>query len=169
MLCACRKTDDSIPRRYAYPRIETYDTIYRNVAVGPVNLYVNKAAGISTPRPGWLDINYPRYGATFHVSVTTTNSVADAIANRRERIALNLGGSRAKTNSFRSGDFECIVVESPEAGMTPVQFLAVSPKGIIVSGTAYITGSTTSVDSIHPIVTALTTDAIKMLSDLDDN
>lgn len=169
MLPACRKADDSTPRRYAYPRIEAYDTIYRQVEIGPVNLSVNAEAEVSSPRPGWLDIDYPRYGATVHVSAATTDNIAEALANRRERIALNLGGSRATTHEFMAGDFECTVVESPGAGMTPVQLLAASPRGIIVSGAANLAGTTTPVDSIRPIVTALTADAIKMLSALDDN
>ncbi|MBO4942524.1 MAG: hypothetical protein J6C95_03735 [Muribaculaceae bacterium] len=169
VLSGCRKDADVTPRRYAYPRVEAYDTVYGNVAVGPVELCVNSSAEISSPRPGWLDISYPRYGATIHVSAVATDNIAEVMANRRERIALNLGGSRATTHSFRAGDFDCTVVECAEAGMTPVQLLAASPEGIVVSGAANIAGSVTPVDSIRPVVAALTADAIKMLSALHDD
>lgn len=164
MLSACRKADNSTPKRYGYPRIEAYDTVFRQVETGPVCLPVNASAEVSSPRPGWLDIAYPRYGTTMHISASTTDDIASALANRRERIALNLGGARATIHEFAAGDFDCTVVECPDAGATPVQLLAVSPGGIIVSGTANITGRTTPVDSIRPIVAALTADAIKMLS-----
>ena len=155
-MSSCRHKDSNVtPRRYAYPRIEAYDSTYRRLTVGPVSIEVNAAAATSSPKDGWLDIYYPRYGATVYLSATHTDDLPRAIANRRQRISLNLGGA--------SGDFDCEVVESVDAGATPVQILAVSPNGLIISGSANISGTTTPADSIRPIVTALTRDAIHIL------
>lgn len=163
-MSSCRHKDgDVTPRRYAYPRIEAYDSTYRRLTVGPVSIEVNAAAATSSPKDGWLDIHYPRYGATVYLSATHTDDLSGALANRRQRISLNLGGAKAVTHNFVSGDFDCEVVESVDAGATPVQILAVSPKGLIISGSANISGTTTPADSIRPIVTALTRDAIHIL------
>lgn len=163
-MSSCRQKDaDVTPRRYAYPRIEAYDSTYRRVTVGPVSIEVNAAALTDSPKDGWLDIRYPRYGATIYISANRTDDLPGALANRRQRISLNLGGARAVTHNFVSGDFDCEVVESVDAGATPVQMLAVSPNGLIISGSANISGTTTPADSIRPIVTALTHDAMHIL------
>lgn len=116
-MSSCRQKDaDVTPRRYAYPRIEAYDSTYRRVTVGPVSIEVNAAALTDSPKDGWLDIRYPRYGATIYISANRTDDLPGALANRRQRISLNLGGARAVTHNFVSGDFDCEVVESVDAG-----------------------------------------------------
>ncbi len=161
-----REGNDAVPRRYAYPRLEAYDTVYQRVDVGPVCLDVNADAIIDSPKNGWLNISYPRYGATIFLSATRTDDIDEAVRNRRQRISLNLGGAQADTRVFSTGDFECMVVESIDAGTTPVQMLAVSRRGIVVSATANIDGPSTPADSIRPIVNALARDAVKMLTNL---
>lgn len=164
VMSSCRqKEGDVTPRRYAYPRIDAYDSIYRRVGLGPVSIEVNASATTSSSKDGWLDIHYPRYGATIYLSASHTDDLPAAIANRRQRISLNLGGAKAATHNFVSGDFDCEVIESVDAGATPVQLLAVSPKGLVISGSANISGSTTPADSIRPIVSALTRDAMQIL------
>lgn len=168
VLSSCKQENNEVfPRRYAYPRVEAYDTVYTRVALGPVDILVNAGAESVSPRVGWLNVSYPRYGATIHLSATRTDNPAEAIANRRQRISLNLGGATAVTHRFSNGDFECLVVESADAGTTPVQMLAVSDRGVIVSGTASLSGRTSPADSIRPIVKALSRDAVKMLLSIE--
>ncbi len=164
-LLSCRQHSDgnATPRRYGFPRIETYDTIYRHITVGPAEICVNAGAETSSPRPGWLDIDYPRYGAKIYVSVSRPDDMDKAIANRRQRISLNLGGTKAKTIEFEQGGYDCLTVESVDAGATPVQFLAVSADGIMVNATANIPGRTVPADSIRPIVEALTADILRII------
>ena len=96
-MSSCRHKDSNVtPRRYAYPRIEAYDSTYRRLTVGPVSIEVNAAAATSSPKDGWLDIYYPRYGATVYLSATHTDDLPRAIANRRQRISLNLGGAKRR-------------------------------------------------------------------------
>lgn len=167
ILSSCKdKTETATPRRYAYPRLETYEADYSRVGAGPVSFEVNTSATVDSPKTGWLNISYPRYGATFYISTVKPDDIAGAIANRRQRMSLNLGGAKATSRSFASGKFECMIVESVDAGTTPVQFLAVGDDGIIVSGTATIGGNTAPADSIRPIVTALADEAFKILTTL---
>lgn len=164
-LSACKdKSATPTPRRYAYPRLEAYGPVYRLVDADLVKFEVNANATVTSPKKGWADIVYPRYGATFYISALKPDDVTGAIANRRQRMSLNLGGAKATSRSFASGKFDCMIVESVDAGTTPVQFLAVGDDGVIVSGTATIGGNTAPADSIRPIVTALADEAFKILT-----
>ena len=166
-LSSCKeKSATPTPRRYAYPRLEAYATDYRLIDAELVKFEVNANATVSSPKSGWVDIEYPRYGATFYISAVKPDDVAEAIANRQQRMSRNLGGAKATSRSFASGKFDCMILESIDAGTTPVQFLAVGDDGVIVSGTATIVGSTAPADSIRPIVTALADEAFKILTTL---
>ena len=169
MSCGRDSGRTATPLRYAYPRVAVYDSIYSPADVGPVTVDVNAAAEPTSPRPGWLDISYRRYGTTLYLSAIHTDDPASSVANRRERIALNLGGAKATTHTFTAGSYECVVVESADAATTPVQLLAVSPCGIVVSGTAVLSSPSASADSIRPVVATLTRDAIHLLMSLDKN
>ena len=164
---SCSRSEDvrPLPRREAFPRIDTYDTIYTCRSVGGVALDINAAATVTEPGSGWLDISYPRYNATVHVSVVTaTDSAAmdEAVRNRLQRIDLNLGEATATMSRYTAGDFSCRLIVSPDAGRTPVQFLAIGNDRLI-SATAVMNGSTTPVDSIRPIVDALAEDARRLI------
>lgn len=169
LFCSCGGKDQSgtpTPRRYAYPRIADIDTARRTVELGPVTLRVNAAATATVTRPGWLDLSYPQLGAKVYLSATRSDDVAAAMANRRQRIALNLGDAKAMVSEFVAGDYTCTVVESVDAGTTPVQFYAVSPAGVMVSGAATLSGNTVPADSIQPIVSLLAADAVEMLKSI---
>lgn len=170
---ACNHSGDSspdnagaTPRRYAYPRIAAIDTAMALRTLGPVDIAVNTSATAISEREGWLTLSYPRLGATIYISATRTDDVAAAIANRRQRMALNLGDASASASEFLVGPFACTIVESADAGTTPVQFLAASADGVIVSGAATLSGPTAPADSIRPIVQFLAADAARMLKSL---
>lgn len=170
LLIAASCTDTSnrpMPRRTAFPRVNLYDTVYTAVRVGDIPVAVNANATTTFPQQGWVDVAYPRYGATLHLSVVNVSNadMSDAIDNRLQRIALNLGDANGEQFDFTSDDFSCRLIVAPEAGQTPVQLLATN-NTTIISGTAVISGNTTPVDSIRPIVDAIAKDALYLLQNL---
>ena len=155
LLQSCGNSADEgrvVPRRYAYARIEPYDTVRTEHSAGPVQLSINKGADVSHPdgKPEWLDASFGRYGATLHLSTIMTEDIDVALANRRERISLNLGG-------------ETVVSRDPSA--TPVQFVAYG-EGVLVSGAFVIAGSTEPADSLRPICTELEKEAFAIVNSI---
>lgn len=167
MLAACTKSENGgvSPRRYAYPRTEMPDTTATLHHVGNTYITLSRGAATELPRHGWLTAHYPTLGASLYLT-STDDASAEALANRRQRISLNLGGRTAHTEEFVNTDgYVCQMVLCPEDCATPVQFVAIKD-GSLVSGSFNIAGKTTPADSIHPIVDALAREAGRLLSRL---
>lgn len=169
LLCGCSGGGESrpMPKRYAYPRPAAPADSVAAVATGGVSLEINASAIVSYPREDWLDAVYPAYGATLHLSAIVTADPAKEIANRRERMALNLGGAVATTRQFvNPAGFICETASTAEGPATPVQFFAAGPAGHFVSGTFVVGGNTAPSDSIRPIVDILSAEAERILNSL---
>lgn len=167
--CACGGGEEnSVPRRRAYARVDTYPAEYRAVEVGGIPLEINTSAAAASPREGWLDVRYTRYGATLHLAVARPDAAArdQAVANRRQRMSLNLGGATAEQTTLAGDTYMCELLVSRDAVATPVQLLAVGADGTLVSGAAVIAGRTEPVDSLRPVVDALRADALHLLMHL---
>lgn len=166
---ACgEREENTMPRRRAYARVDTYPAEYRAVEVGGIPLEINTSTAAASPREGWLDVRYPRYGATLHVAVARPDAAAldQAVANRRQRMSLNLGGATAEQTTLAGDSYVCELLVSRDAVATPVQLLAVGADGTLVSGAAVIAGRTEPVDSLRPVVEALRDDALHLLMHL---
>lgn len=169
LLCGCSGGGERrpTPKRYAYPRPAALADSVATVAAGGVSFGISSSAVATYPREGWLDAVYPAYGATLHLSAIVTADPAKEIANRRERIGLNLGGAIATTRQFvNPAGFVCEMTGSAEGPATPVQFFAVGPAGHFVSGTFVVGGNTSPSDSIRPIVDILSAEAERILNSL---
>ena len=175
VLSACsgpsHKQADATPRRYAYPRVEALDSTAPTVSVGDLDMRLSKSATYTHPAEGWLDATYPKLGAKLHLSVTyhaSANKLAEAIANRRQRISLNIGDSPAKISNFTAGDdWICEVVATSEGPATPVQFIAADNEGYLVNGAFVLIGATAPTDSLRPIVEVLEREAIAIINSLE--
>lgn len=159
------------PRRRAYPRLElSADTTGCPARLGDVELRVNRVASFrpDSLRPGWADIEYPATtGATLHLSLTRPESLPEAVANRRQRMALNLGDAPARAEEFHSGAWACTLVFSDRAGLTtPVQILATNADGRLLSGAVALKAPGADADSIRPLLELLRTDARTLLLSL---
>lgn len=169
--CGNRESDrpTAVPRPYAYPRFIPYPDSSVSVLVGAIRLDVNAAATAIIDDKGHADIQYPLYGGTIMLSVNENSDdsgLASALANRRERIALNLGGHIARTDRFTNSEgYECELVVSPETALTPVQFVAVGPDRTMISGAAVLSAPG-SADSIAPVVEALEHDVFTLLKSI---
>lgn len=160
--CTGSGDDTAIPRRTAYPRPATMDTVMTVPDSLPVSFAVNASATVSRPRLGWLDVAYPAYGATMHVTFTPvdTSDIDEVRANRVERLTLNSGGRPSVTReAINAAGFDYLTVRTDGAA-TPLQFLATDGRSIVVSGAVYMfdPAAASAVDSIQPIVDAIEAD-----------
>ncbi len=173
LLAACgqpSRHDAPVARRYAYPRVELPDSARQVIAVDGLGIALSTSAKASQPRHDWLTARYPSLGATLHLSVSrfgSDDALASAIANRRQRIALNTGGARPRTDNFNTPcGWLCERVTAPEGSATPVQLLAIGPGRTLVSAAFALDGATAPADSLRPIVEALDTEAMHIADSL---
>ena len=174
-LAACGTGADdggSVPRRRAYPRLPEYGENYTPAPGAAARYYVNSSAELSVDSGGrWITVRYPLYDAEVYVTVSRAASQKELQAvldNRRERMALNIGGAQATTEHVASPDsFVGVVVGAPGTVM-PVQFVATDGVACVVSGAARLNvGADAPYDSISPVVRTLSRDitfALKNLS-----
>lgn len=168
----CSRGGDITPRQQAYPRAAVYDSAYTAIDSAGVTIMANSAADVSCPRRGWLDIAYPAYRATIHITVATAASPDDyaaMIANRHERMRLNIGDAEAALTHYAGADssWRCEMVDCAEPIATPLQFVAHNGH-TIVSGAAFFADVTpaTDADSIAPMLATVRRDVIVMLKSL---
>ncbi len=158
------------PKRRAFPRVETYAPEFRTDTAGSVIFQSNAHTGKDRQQDNWLSLDYPKYKATAYLSALEFDddkSLAEAIANRRQRMSLNLGGAVCRTDNFRNGNgFDCELVTTGEAVPTPVQFIATDSLRRMVSCTVVFKETPKSTDSIAPIVKALEDDMYHLLQSL---
>lgn len=139
-------------------------------SIGGVSFEINAAADTTMPRPGWLDIAYPRYRATIHMSVNSfkeEEAFLAALDNRTTRMELNFGDTHANVETFlNSTGFLCTLAGSPEAGSAPIFFIASDSALHLVSGAAVFSGNTLPVDSIRPVYNDIYRDIYTLLLSL---
>jgi hypothetical protein len=175
LLAACTSGDKSVavPRQEAYPRIALYDTVYRQLADAPVRFQVNEACSVSSSRPGWYNIAYPAYGGVIYLTFTetTTKELPEVYANRIERIDLNLGGNPAERLGLNNGEYDAMLIVSPQTRQMPLQFLATDSVRHVISGAFFMpeVAGNASIDSLQPIVDAVSRDLVHSLKLLSNN
>lgn len=168
--CGGSSSSQPVPRRTAYPRIQTYDTVYTARELGSIVVPVNAQALASAPQPSWLNVEYPLYGLTVYMALVEnldSERYRSAIANRHQRLSLNMGQSTASVRQFRAGDFECMLIVSRDGTPTPVQFIAGDGKSRVFSGSAAFAGKPFPADSVQPLVDAVAHDMMHILLSLE--
>lgn len=160
-----------VPKPEAYPRIADPGESYAAVDGAPVIFETNTSAAVSMPKLNWIDINYPSLNATLHISLTPadTSEIGDIIANRMERIRLNLADRSTLENiEIDSPQFRSVIYCSPDARSTPLQFIATDDSAWVVSGVAFFDriAPDASVDSLSPAVSYIRRDLTHALSNL---
>ncbi|MCH5222289.1 MAG: hypothetical protein J1F05_08235 [Muribaculaceae bacterium] len=168
--CSDNDSRRATPKRHAFPRIEAYDSGDVSIDLGQLNFSVSADANIKPAGEQWLDISYPRYGTTLHLSALRLDCDSEknkAMANRRQRISLNIGDAKARADVFTNDySFDCEMVVCNEAVTTPVQFFATDAGGNMLSGAFVIHGTTTPADSMQAVVKILESEAFTILKSL---
>lgn len=173
-LSCVRHSDAPVPRPYAYPRIALYDTIYKAIPEMPLNIEVNTGASVSdTLLNGgirWITLNYPAYRCNVYLTLTPvadSREASSAIANRRERMALNFNTSFIRSIPVASVDssFTGEVAVALDNSPMPVQIIG-SGRGFVLSGAMHLETPDARIDSVRPIVDAISADIIHLASRL---
>lgn len=167
MLCACSGSDSAplVPKRPAYPRPELYPAEYAQPDF-PVRFAVNAAARASTQSTGsahWLTVDYPRYSATLYVTATPVEgpgALRAEVDNRLRRMELNAGSTPVDERAGTAGASRWTLTRARGASATPLQFILYpsQERGWVVSGAVFLKGNIAPVDSLAPIINALTAD-----------
>lgn len=163
-----QKTDYTpVPLPYGYQRTEIYPAEYTDADCLPASFAVNASAQVHRLPDGpggsvMADIDYPAYGAVVHLTFTRVDSLTapEVIANRRERMALNLADNYATVSEVGPNDrtpFVSTVMMSAGRTPTPVQFLSVSPD-MVISGAVRFASEQAEADSLMPVLKAITAD-----------
>lgn len=169
LAAACSRTAPApTPRPYGYQRVEIYPALYRKepLPFGGDSIAVN-ASAIMEPgeKSGWFNIVYPAYGITVNCTMIENlgGLLAAPLANRMERMLLNVGTARAEIRQWAG----VTMVVSPRSLRTPVQFLATDSASWMLMGVAVADfPAETDADSIAPVVDAVITDIDVMLRSL---
>lgn len=167
LLGACSRRPAPVPRPQAWQRIELYPEVYSDVN----GMMINDSARIEPGEiDGWFDIVYPAYNVRINCTLTHTESpvqLQSVIDNRLERLERNAGGASGEMIELTSaGGIGSLLMVTPGALATPVQFLATDSTRRVLSGSAVFASPGQSPDSVAPVVEAIERDIIYMLSNL---
>ncbi len=161
----------TVPRPVAYPRVELADTVFRQIeAVSDlVDIVANsQAEQLEVERRSdavWVDLIYSVYkGAVIHLTVQKLSSekIPEAVANRLQRIEMNVGSSATELNELKNNQFEGIIVRAINADVTPLQFLATDNKSILVYGSLEMPQEN-DVEMSLPVIDAVEKDMQQMI------
>lgn len=168
-----RKEETLVPRRTAYPRVELYDTIYKEAISSPVKVWVNSSATTEVSRRNendtWINVRYPRYRATLSLTLieATGENLKKALDNRNERISLNLHGVECSTTGTSYKDVTGIIPVAERPCVTPVQVLATDKSSFLLTGALTFDGDTSrDTEEIAPAVNAVKNDLLYMINHL---
>lgn len=164
-----RKAPQAVPRPQAWPRLAELPASYRVVD----GLMINDSAQmVSGDSEGWFDIVYPAYNVRINCTMTSVSSPREldaAIENRLERLERNAAGAAGELTELTSqGGWGCMLMTTPSAVATPVQFLATDSVTRLFSGTAVFSGRDLRPDSVAPAVSTIERDLLYMLQNIKD-
>ncbi|MDE6395444.1 MAG: hypothetical protein K2K77_08890 [Duncaniella sp.] len=182
LLTGCGGSADNrrqaIPRPVAYPRLDVPDSAFTTIDAGGVQLTVNENTGVnvsSTDNGAWIDISYDGY-ASPQVYLTITDcrdaeTMAETLANRRERMILNLGSNRyTLTELSTPSGWTCAMTVARTSLTTPVQILAHNADKVLSGAFTISLPDSVSANPdpvfIAPIVDAAERDMLVMLRSL---
>ncbi|MDD2960484.1 MAG: hypothetical protein PHR45_00160 [Muribaculaceae bacterium] len=168
--------NEAVPRKRGYFRIEPYDSVYVESNLLPISIEVNKNAktylsndSSTNKNAMWLNIDYPRYGATVYCSYISINSsnVATHIANRIDRIIKNSRMEMPRNVVFQDtiNNTSSQVFFTTAESITPLQFITTDSISFLFTGAIYFKDKVTE-DSIAPVVDNITDDVMHMLQNI---
>jgi gliding motility-associated lipoprotein GldD len=166
-----------IPRRKAFPRINTHDSTFVAIKNTPVHFEISKAASITLDSTKtdldipsqWINIYYKPYKATIHCTFTQVDSttINQVIDNRSERMSLNIGSLTTELIELtNANNFYSQILTTEQCEVTPIQFLSTDDCNWVVSGALYFE-QTNNVDSIRPVIDVIKRDIIHSLKTIN--
>lgn len=179
LFCECRNNgndDVATPRRIGYPRIRLCDTLYKPADITPLHIEVNAEAIViekaaeAGKQSYWFDIDYPAYNGTIYCTLSQTNrlSVSEIIANRLERISLNLGNEvQHESITLKNGNISSQIVTTQGNMVSPIMFIATDNQNWVFSGTFNFNApQKLNYDSVAPIINAVKKDIVHTINSI---
>lgn len=172
LLSACTGSSNPSPRPRGFARANVYADSLVCCTISGIVLKVNAEAAVTKPQPAWLNVDFSRYSATLYISAlkpASPQALDAAIANRSERISLNLAGRSALVSDFKNpGGFDVRLVDASEPAPVPLQFMATdSARTVFVSGAVAFTGPVEPADSVAPALSDLRRQLMLTLNSLE--
>ena len=153
-------------------RVEPYGEAMKPIDACGVTLYVNACADVvdvEAPEGNlWIDVEYPRYRATLHLTLVECGKeeMAVMLERRLERVETNTGGFESEITELVSpGGFSSTIIMTPEATVTPVQYVA-SCGDRLVTATLEMKMPVTDPAQISPVVSAVYRDLIRCAANI---
>lgn len=170
VLPACRREPAAVPRRTAYARVAVLDSNTVQVPDFPLYFPLSCSALVLSPRPLWLDVTYPDYGATAHITLTLADGEAlDRVkANRLERLMLNAGDRPGRRSEWLTPAGYDVLTLYTDGSATPWQFVATDDSSAVLSGAVYFAdpAAVANADSLAPMVDAIAADITAALNSM---
>lgn len=164
-----QKQPQAVPRPQAWPRLAEIPASYHLIDGLAVN---DSAQVIKGNSEGWFDIVYPAYNVRINCTMTTVSSPRElqgVIENRLERLERNAAGAPGEITELTSeGGWGCLLMSTPGAVATPVQFLATDSVSRLFSGSAVFSGVKLRADSVAPAVSVIERDLLYMLQNIKE-
>lgn len=167
--CTAPDTRVPIPRRTAYPRIEVYDSVYAPIPQSRrLNLELNASATTKVLRDStgilWLDVEYPRYGAVLHLTLTEASGdgLAGVARNREDRFRRDTDGMKVVMTSVDNEYADVVIGRGQGPTITPLHLMATDGASFYLSGALELKAVPSSVDEVAPVVDAVYGDLIHL-------
>lgn len=182
--CECVDNGDAVvPRRKAYPRIVTHDSVFAKIDNLPIYFEVNKNAKIEIDTVNtnldiekstqWINVFYGKYNAMIYLTFTPIDksSIDKVILNRTQRISLNIGDYPSEVLELTNANgFSSQIFTTVENRVTPIQFLSTDGMNWVVSGAVYFSGMGISdIDSVVPVINVMKRDVVHSLKTIGDD
>lgn len=170
VLVSCTENHQAAtPRPRSYYRPVPADTTVA-LWTDNVNKWSHNTEAIATAaKPGWLTVAYPRRGMSLYITFTHAkgDELADARANRMERLLLNSGSGSSVEQEFANPAGWQIFVMKTQSLTTPIQFLATNAEDCLVSGSLQVNKpGIEDYEAIRPDVELITRDIYTSLGQL---
>ena len=169
-LCGCVNDGGApVPRRFAYPRLEPYDSVYVD-AGGSSGLRIEANAGalVKVPRDSggtvWIDVDYPRYGAVLHLTLNHASGdrLMSMMANREERFGRDMDGMKVVVTTVDNEFAEIWIGRAYGTVLTPLNIMATDGSSFILSGALELKRIPSSAEEVSPAVDAVYADLLHL-------
>lgn len=167
---------ETTPRPEGYFRIDAYPARHSQVEMGDITILVNDSAQCVVPashrnndKAHWLNIVYPRYNATIHLSYFTLQDNLERLMGESIELVYR---QNVNTEMVEAYDYEApeaqlyatLFALSPESA-TPLQFIATDSVSYLLRGALYF-DTPVKADSVAPSLQYLEEDIMLLIENI---
>lgn len=173
-LCSC-SNDNSIPKPYAFPRIERTDTAMQTYETGKFSfLYSGEAKIENIPSEKaseiWFNITYPAYNATIHCSYIPVRNNIHPLLEDSYQLAFSHatkadGINQSILTTESSDKTSGILYDIKGSVAVPIQFFVTDSINNFFRGSLYY-NQVVDPDSVAPVTNFLRADIVQLMESM---